>query len=318
MKRRGLTLIEILLTILLSVLVVSFAFGIARQVTLTMERMSNRAIAWEKGQNALSIIEHRALHAALGITYESAGGVFSRSFGSDNMNSPQPAQWTDRGPLQIWTGYPTLFSLAANDGGVFRGRGIALLYAIPSALRAKISDDVPMSEGVSVKFELIPREELDAITTRLPTTARNDLRSWVTFPLMRLPVYAVYSAGELTIRTADGFDLSSMPSPPFLHPYDEMHCLRAERFYAQNNVMLSEELRTAWTNLETRLEGVLEMWFEWTPSKKLLDAWILTTGGNSSGRTERPKDWPIEAPWRTNFELHDVAVARGSWLLKNM
>jgi len=313
MKRRGLTLIEILLTILLSVLVVSFAFGIARQVTLTMERMSNRAIAWEKGQNALSIIEHRALHAALGITYESAGGVFSRSFGS-GMNSPQPAQWTDRGPLQIWTGYPTLFSLAANDGGVFRGRGIALLYAIPSALRAKISDDVPMSEGVSVKFELIPSEELDAITTRLPTTARNDLRSWVTFPLMRLPVYAVYSAGELTVRMAGASGLSAT-----LYPYDEMHYLRAERFYAQNGVMLSEALRTTWTNLETRLIGVLEMWFEWTPSKKLLEAWILSSGGRaSSRRTARPKDWPIEAPWREEFEFHDVAVVRGSWLLKNM
>ena len=316
--RRGLTLIEVLLTILLSVLVISFAFGIARQATLMMERMSNRAIAWERGQNALSIIEPRALHAALGITYESVGDVFRRSFRDDmySMNSPQPAQWTDRGPLQVWTGYPTLFNLAANDEGVFRGRGIAILYALPSALRAKIPDNAPihMSEGESVKFELVPSEELTGITTRLPTTAKNDLRSWVTFPLMRLPVYAVYSAGELTVRMAGASGLSAT-----LYPYDEMHYLRAERFYAQNGVMLSEALRTTWTNLETRLMGVLEMWFEWTPSKKLLEAWILSSGGRaSSRRTARPKDWPIEAPWREEFEFHDVAVVRGSWLLKNM
>ena len=178
-----------------------------------------------------------------------------------------------------------------------------------------MEDDSPifLCEGESAKIKLIPSEELSGITSRLPTTARNDLRSWVIFPLMRLPVYATYSAGELTVRMADDSGLSTT-----LYPYDEIHYLRAERFYAQNEIMYSEELRTAWTNVESRLEGVLEMWFEWTPSEKLLKSWILTTGGHAAGRTIRPKDWPAEAPWRANFELHDVMVVKNSWFLKNM
>ena len=314
MKRCGFTLIEVLIATLLSAVAVLVTLMVTRQAVVVMKRMASRALAWERGQNALSIIEPRVLHAALGITYERAGNVFSRSFGND-MNSPPPAQWTDRGPLQVWEGYPALLKLAPDVGGVIRGRGLAVLYAIPGALRASLSEDVPvpLSEGESVRFELIPREELSGISTRLPTAARNDLRSWVTFPLMGLPVYATYSTGELTIRMADGSGLSAT-----LYPYDEMHYLRAERFFIQNEVMYSEELRTAWTYLETRLEGVLEMWFEWSPSKRLLEAWVLTTGGSASTITARPKEWPPEAPWRASFGLHDVAVVKGSWLLRNM
>jgi hypothetical protein len=133
---------------------------------------------------------------------------------------------------------------------------------------------------------------------------------------MGLPVHATYATGALTVRIAEGYDRTAT-----LYPYDEMHCLRAERFYAQHVFMYSEELRTTWTNLETRLEGVLEMWFEWTPSEKLFEVWILMSGGrvfSGSGRTARPKDWPPEAPWRANFESHHVMVVRGSWFLKNM
>jgi len=315
MKRCGFTLVEILIALLLSAVVGSVALSVMKQVIFTVERMSRRDVAWERGHNALSIIGHRALHAAFGITYESAGDVFRRSFGKNETNSPPPAQWADRGPLQIWDGYPTLFNLAPNAGGVFRGRGVAILYAVPSALRAQTEDDDPisLSEGASAVIKLVPDNELDAIATRLPTTSRNDLRSWVTFPLMQFPVYATFSGGKLTVRMAGGSGLSAT-----LCPFDEMHCLRAERFYVQNDTMYSEELRNAWINVESRLEGVLEMWFEWTPSQKLLEAWVLTTGGASGFRTARPKDWPSEAPWRANFELHEVMVHNDSWTLKNM
>jgi prepilin-type N-terminal cleavage/methylation domain-containing protein len=317
MKRSGFTLIEVLTAVLLSAVACSVALMLMRHAALVIGHMSNRATAWERGQNALSIIDPRVLHASFGITYERAGDVFRRSFGKNEMASPPPARWTDRGPLQIWDG-DHMLSLAPEYEGVFRGRGIAILYAMPSALRASTAGDAPvtLSQGEAAKIRLVPNEELIDITSRLPTTARNDLRSWVTFPLMRLPVYASYSAGELTVRMADGSGLSAT-----LYPYDEMHYIRGARFYVQNGIMYSEELRTLWTQVETRLEGVLEMWFEWTPSKKFLEAWILTTGAGqnfSASLGGRPKDWPAEAPWRPNFELHDVVVVKGSWLLKNM
>jgi hypothetical protein len=98
-----------------------------------------------------------------------------------------------------------------------------------------------------------------------------------------------------------------------------MHYLRGERFQVKNGSLQSEELHTSWVATGERVEGVLEMWFQWTPSKSLLEAWILTTGGNASfGRASRPKEWPADASWRSEFELHDLAVVRGSWILKNL
>lgn len=316
MRHRGFTLVELLITSLLGAVAVLVVLGIARQSTMVMERIATRTLAWERGQNALSIIEPRAIHAAFGITFQQTGDVFRRSFGRNNVSSPPPARWTDRGPVQIWDGFPSLFNLAPNQGGVFRGRGIALLYAIPSALRAYIADNTPiaLNEGQSANVRLIPSPAPGYISNRLSTHAKNDLRSWVTFPLMRIPVHAAYAGGSITVSMAEASGLSAT-----IYPFDEMHYLRASRFYAQNEIMFSEELRTAWTHVEARLEGVLEMWFEWTPSKNLLEAWILTTGGGiSSGRSTRPADWPLEAPWRASFERHSVLVTRGAWILRNM
>ena len=289
--------------------------GIARHSTMVMERIASRTLAWERGQNALSIIEPRALHAAFGITFNQTGDIFRRSFGRNGGSPPPPAHWTGLGPLQIWEGFPALSNIVSNDGGVFRGRGIAFLYGVPSARVAYLADNAPitLSEGQSANVRLIRAGT--GGTNRLTTSARNDLRSWVTFPLMRLPVHAVYSSGSVTISMAEASGLSAA-----LYPYDEMHYLRASRFHVRNESMFSEELRTAWTNVETRLEGVLEMWFEWTPSKNLLEAWILTSGGGvpTASRTTRPSDWPPEAPWRDSFERHSVLVTRGAWFLRNM
>jgi hypothetical protein len=207
------------------------------------------------------------------------------------------------------------------DGEVYRGRGLSVLYAVPSALKAKPWDSIEMTAEVSETVELVPRENLYNIDDRLPTKDRRDLRSWVTFPLMRLPVYVSdhsKAKAQLTICPAE--DSADLPGfSGVLRFYDEMHYLRAERFQVQYGWLCSEELTTSWTNPEEYLEGVLEMWFEWTPSKRLLEAWILTTGGRgeSSGKG-RPAEWPKEAPWRAEFDGQEHAITRGSWILRNM
>jgi hypothetical protein len=293
-----------------------------RQILLVTTRLANRSLAWERGQHVLSILAPRVLHAGLGLTWERVGDVFRRSFGGADSTPPPPGTWPDRGPLQIWEGYPSLWNLAAETGGVVQGRGLAVLYAVPSALKAKLPGKAPLSmdAGTDVTIELVPRENLNEVPSRFPNVPvppKNDLRSWVTFPLMelQLPVYVSrYSAGELKIQLAENSGLSSV-----LRPYDEMHYLRAERFQVQNNNLMSEELKTRWTDLETRVDGVLEMWFEWIPSKKLLTAWVLTAGGPASlGKSSRPKEWPSGALWRSEFELHDLVVVQDSWILRNL
>jgi hypothetical protein len=321
-RRFGFTLVEILMTATLGATVGLVVTQTVQQVLLMARKSSSHTLAWERGQNVLSILDPRVSHAALGIPYERAGGLFQRSFGGTpgKNDGPPPSQWSDRGPVQIWRerspNDSTLY-LATETDGVFRGRGLAVLYAIPSSLSAKLAKNkpLPMEAGFPVTVALAPKENLSNIGDRLPVTAKNDLRSWVTFPLTGLPLYASkYSNGNLTMRIPEGSDLSSM-----LFPYDELHYLRAERFQVRNDSLYSEDLHTTWTNLEPRLEGVLAMWFEWTPSERRLEAWVLTTGGGVSSRKSiRPKEWPVEASWRAAFEEQEVAVVRKSWRLENL
>jgi hypothetical protein len=319
-RRSGFTFVEILLAATIGAGVSAAVLQAAFYLLSIEKRLLTGALAWERGQNVLSILEPRFLHAGLGLTYKRSGDVFNRSFGKNAAGAlPPPAYWT-RGPLQIWAAdYPLPNGLAAETGGVFRGKGVTVLYAVPSALKARRAGIASMSAGDSATVRLVQSGDMTAISKilaeKLPTTAKNNLKSWVTFPMTRLPVHVTgYSGDDLTIRMAEKSELSAD-----LYPYDEMHYLRAELFQVQQNRLLSYELTTRWEGPEERLEGVLEMWFEWTPSKHLLEAWILTTGGeSSSGRSARPREWPKEAPWRGEFERHILAVAHGSWILRNM
>jgi hypothetical protein len=177
---------------------------------------------------------------------------------------------------------------------------------------------VSADDKTSVTIELIPKNNLKNITDRLPTTNKQDLKSWVTFPLTKLPLHVCgYTDGNLTVCVPKG-SLSST-----IYPYDELHYLRVERFQTRSDGLNSEELKassnTAWMNPEALVEGVLEMWFEWTPSEHRLEVWILASGGDASfGKSSRPLEWPAEAPWRSEFEQHDLAVVRQSWLLRNI
>ncbi|MDR1379770.1 MAG: hypothetical protein LBJ36_12075 [Synergistaceae bacterium] len=322
-RRLGFTLVEILMTMTLSATVGLIVIQIIQQILFMTTKSSNYTLAWERGQNVLSILDPRISHVAFGIPYERVGDLFQKSFGGvpGKNDGPPPSKWSDRGPVQIWRGKtldsPSLWDLAPETDGVHRGRGLAVLYAVPSALTVKLAENIPlpMDAGVTVTIKLTPKENLERIGDRLPTTAKNDMRSWVTFPLTGLPLYtSKYSNSNLTMRIPEGSGLSST-----LYPYDELHYLRAERFQVKDSTLYSEELYTSWTTLEPLLEGVLEMWFEWMPSERRVEAWILATGGGVSfGKSSRPEEWPTTAPWRAEFEQHDMVVVRKSWLLENL
>jgi hypothetical protein len=309
----ALTLAETLTAVVVCAVLGAALLRAMRHVLLLTTRFSNHTLAWERGQNALSLLEPRVLHTALGLTWERGGEKFQRSFGAGSPSAPPPARWSG-GPLQVWRGYPTLTTIAPEEAGVCRGRGIVLLYAVPSLLRAKTLDNAPVSMDEARRIELVPGENLTQITERLVTGDRTDLWSWVVFPLTNLPVHVKeYSGGRVTLQGAENSGLSAT-----LFPYDEMHYLRGERFQVQHDRLYSENLRQSWTSLQPRLDGVLETWFEFTPSKRLLDAWILAAGGPAAfGRGARPPEWPADAPWRDAFERYDLAVVRASWLVRN-
>lgn len=264
----------------------------------------------------MSILEPRVLHASFGLSWEPDGDKFQRSFGGQDAWSPPPARWL-RGPLQVWDGYSTQMKPVSEVNGACKGRALVVLYAVPSAFRALPDNDraLLMTEGDLATISLTLPTDSDILRDRLNTGMEKDLWSWVTFPCMKLPLHVVAQSGSrITVRMAENSGLNAT-----LMPYDEMHYLRSERFQVQYDTLYSENLRTSWTSYQPRVDGILEMWFAWIPSQRILDAWVLATGGPATfGKSGRPGEWPADAPWRRGFEDHDLAVVRASWLVRNL
>lgn len=284
-----------------------------RHILLLTTRLSNRTLAWERGQNALSLLEPRVTHAGLGLPGGSTQEL-RQAFGAGQPSAPPPAFWS-QGPVQVWEGYPTLWNPVPEKENVRRGRGLVLLYAVPSRLQAKLREGRPlaMEAGVSCSLELFPAEAMTGAADGLRPGTRDDLWSWVVFPFMKLPLYLSGRFGNTVVLQA----AVSAKAP--LLPWDEMHFLRGERFQVRHSTLYGETLRRRWEAGQPLLDGILEMWFEWTPSKRLLEAWVLSTGGSAAfGTASRPPEWPPEAPWREDFEGHDTVVSRASWVVRNL
>ncbi len=311
-RRSGFTLVEILTAVALASAVWILLLSMFHHLTLLTIRSSNLMLAEERGRYALSVLEPRVLHASFGVLWESGSDRFQRSFGGKSSSFPPPALWL-RGPLQIWQGLKPVSEI----DGVSKGRALVVLYAVPSTFRAYIDHNraISLSEGDPATIDLISPESPEIIRDRLNVGMERDLWSWVTFPCMKLPVHVVARSGaRITVRLAEKSDLNAT-----LMPYDEMHYLRGERFQVENETLYSESLRTAWVSSQPRVDGILEMWFNWVPSERLLDVWVLASGGPAAfGGSGRPATWPAEAPWRKSFERHDMKVLRASWLVRNL
>jgi Tfp pilus assembly protein PilW len=67
--------VEFLIGILLGATVSIVTIQTIRWIPLTETRLANRALAWERGRNVLSILEPRVTRAALGLTFQQVGNV---------------------------------------------------------------------------------------------------------------------------------------------------------------------------------------------------------------------------------------------------
>ena len=218
-RRPGLSLVELLIAIVLGATASLVTVQVTRQIMLMTTHGANRTLAWERGQAVLSILESRVRHAGLGLTYERAQEVFSKSFGGARNDSPLPWQrgappfsshLMERGPLHVLRG--SLLALAPLEDGVRRGRGLIVLYSVPSALVAQLPDNKPVSMDApltdsayaDVAVTLVPAANRGMVNDRL-SGGRSDIRSWVVFPLSKLPAQAAaYNSGTgvLTVRLA--------------------------------------------------------------------------------------------------------------------
>ncbi|MDR1740654.1 MAG: hypothetical protein LBR38_02240 [Synergistaceae bacterium] len=284
------TLTEVLVASFVCLTLAGALFRAVAGVSSAAARFFGDSAAWANAQAVLSAIELRALHAGAGL--KDMGG----------LPAPFPSAVT------VLKGDGT--ALAERRDGVYGGEGIALVYTIPSALKAK------PSTAPSTSVTLLGQSaNMALISDRIALGNRSNIESWVAFPLSGQPVSVNgYSGGKLTLSSA-----------ALIAPYDEMCYIEAIRYAAKDGFFRSSRFRTDWGDTIDRAEGILALWFEWRPDLRVLDAWVLADAGANAPpqgqgqqKSLRPTEWPEAAPWREEFGGHNLLVAMGSWRVDNM
>ena len=320
-RGRGFLLVEVLTALVVGSVVGAIVLAAGRWFVLSSERVSRLLLARDRGERVLSYLEPRVLHAGLGLSSCRTGSLLRRAFGYGSSGAPLVATWTDRSrPLQV---YKTLGGAspepAGDEGGVFRGSGLCLLYAVPSGIVLGTAGGGPVSldPGEGARFSVLSGSLGDWGSTASAVGRSRDLRSWVSLPLTGYPFFIEgHSGAEVSLELAAG-----VPGPVEVPPINDLFLMRGERFGVINGTLCFQELRTAWypPYFQPLEDGVLALWFEWRPALKCLDLWVLTSGGPAVfGPASRPPSWPVEAPWRAAFSRHELHVSRASWRAENL
>ncbi|MBR1672578.1 MAG: prepilin-type N-terminal cleavage/methylation domain-containing protein [Fretibacterium sp.] len=309
-RRGGFTLVELLIgTLLASVMgLVLITWG--RWFLLVFNRSSCWLLAYERGQRVLAFIESKVLRTGLGLSACREDAALRQAFARGVYNAPSVSRL-----LTVYQDKPTLMTPVTEEDGVFRGTALGLLCAYPSGLMARRSDgDAEVTPGATINFTLLSGD-VKLSRSGFQAGYMRDLASWCALPLAGMPFYITSaSTRKLSLTLA-----STVGLPISVPPVNELYLLQYARFCVLNGQLCFQQMDSAWSPLYPREEGVLALWVEWRPELRVLDLWVLTSGGPALfGGAARLHDWPPEAPWRDDFGQHTLCVARASWRLRNL
>ena len=314
--RCGFTLIEVLLALVLLAFIGIILLAWQRWLLLTEAKTSRWLLARDRGQRVLSFLEPRVAHCGLGFSACSGMGALQSAFGRGVANAPHIAGWNESVRSLRVHNEGASWPSASDEGGVYRGTRLSLLYARPSRVIVRTRSGLPavILPGQAANFDIIAGS-LSA--SGFESGKFVDLRSWCALPLAGLPFFLSSALGNsLSLTLA-----APLEGAVLIPPVHELYLLRCERFCVVNNIFCFQSLESAWypPDFYPREEGILALWFEWRPALKCLDAWVLASGGAAAfGTASRPASWPQDAPWEKEFARHELYVARASWKVENL
>lgn len=312
--RRGFTLVETLLSLLLLSAAGLLLVEGGRWLLLSSQRLSSWLLARERGQRVLSFIEPRVLHSGLGLSACREEGALQRALGRGTVEAQAISSWPlFQGCIAIFEEGPLGLIPVQEREGVFRGTALSCVYARATGVILKAAQD-SLSPGGRVKFEVL--SETSAAQAGFTSTPQ-DLLGWGILPMTGMPLRVV----SLARRTLT-LNLSEAASDPVsLQGLHELFLPQCDRFHVSDEVFRFQGMRMGWypANFYPREEGILALWCEWRPHNPSLDLWVLASGGPAVlGPSPRPSEWPEAAPWEPAFGKHELCVCRASWRPENL
>ncbi|MCR5346329.1 MAG: hypothetical protein K6E38_00980 [Fretibacterium sp.] len=309
-RHRGLALTELLLGTFLASALGLLLITWEGEVLRVFNRSSAWLLAFQRGRRVLAFIESRALHTGLGLFACREEEALRRAFARRLSGGPSIPRL-----LTVYQDKPILMTPVTEKDGAFRGTALGLLHAHPSGVMVKrMGAPSAVPEGKALFSVLSGDRTVSLSRAGFRTGDRTDLTSWCALPLAGMPFYIHSLSGKtLSLSLA-----STVEAPVAVPLINELYCLRYEQFCVLNGNLVFRGMTREWSPCYPREEGVLALWVEWRPKIRVLDLWVLTTGGPAfQGRTNRPEEWPEDAPWEEDFSRRTLCVSRASWRLEN-
>ena len=217
----------------------------------------------------------------------------------------------------------------------YRGNVLTLIYAEREMYKDAVLttyDSGTLDKNYYKKSFVLLNSEKAAtskFTNNNPSAPAQDIRMWTVMQSSGLPMY-LYEKPENNSPITLGVS-SNIPRSVDIHPISELLYLRGEKMFVDNDTTATgaaknfryQTLTNDWGREESYQASILEIYFVLhteadTESPRTLDLYVLSSGGtNSSGNTEKPKDWP--GKWNdSEYSKHTVYVSRASWKLHNL
>lgn len=250
-RKKGFTLTEILVSILIIGIVMSAVMTLLVSVFKSYEFHQDISEAKQRGQIAIAAMEPLIVNAGLGMP--AASDDFMEAFKDNSIiidkydNKANKQNFT--GPVQIATVNQTskvseavLILDKENDlnhtDEKFTGDSLWVVYALPSGFG--VSNEVGAITSTA-SLEIDPDDDYSPLKSNLEkyNDASPSLKSWVTFPAGKYPLKVNIDPPSLNSTTPLILETTKNQ---VIHRFDELHYVRAAKIWNNGGNLLMNEL----------------------------------------------------------------------------
>lgn len=260
-RKKGFTLTEILVSILIIGIVMSAVMTLLVSVFKSYEFHQDIMEAKQRGQIALNAIEPLVVNAGLGMP--TASDDFMEVF-KDNKKiivgvyNDKTDKRNFTGPVQIAevNGGVSEAVLSINDGR-YSGDSLWLVYGVQSGYGVDEVKDL-LADFTSGDITIEPDNYI-SLNNNIKANDKSALKNWVVFPVSNYPLSIFnddLTDNKLSVDSSKKQDI---------YRYDELHYVRAAKIRIKNRNLVIDYLMDLTENYQPVTEGIDAMWCIFEP-----------------------------------------------------
>lgn len=312
-KRRGFTLTELLISILITGIVMSAVLTLFFSVFKSYEFHQDIMEAKQRGQIALAAIEPLVLNAALGMPVSTSD--FQSAFSGLNILFPDDADKQFAGPVQLADDSGKRKTVPDVSGAYkdkITGSQLWVVYGVPSGYGNSNNGITEFNQGDQEDIVLAP-DTFDSLKNGLSNVV-NNFKSWITFPGNKYPLLITSDPGDLS-SVNNKLKVKSFKKQSVFRN-DELLYVRAAKIKANNGNLHIAFLMETSEVFQPVVEGIFGLQSVYDPEgSRVLTVTVLARADTmrSELNTTSVDGWTGIIP---NNKYRYAAVSK-SWRIRN-